>query len=400
MNILLVSFLKPDAPSGVRVHYVRLAEQLRQRGHQVDVVTPATLTGPRRHLVAGLRHLLRRLGPVPRALATTVAYYLHIRWGIDPSRRYDVVNAQDLGSGLAARHALGNRVPVVVTGHFNAHPAADELRQKPRGPAAARAIGRWYAHLLARTQYFIGVSRFGLEAVRAALPPHCASRVVPNGIDLAAGRAATPDAELRRRAAGRPVLLNIGHLESRKNQLLLVRAAHALRQFRQDFVVGLVGKGEDEALLRQHIAELGLEDVVLLLGYREHEQVLPLLRAAELYVHVATHETFGLVLVEAMAAGVPALALAVGGVPEVLRATPAALLPPDITPAGLAAVLHSWLNAPSLRRQLSREQAAHAAAHFDVRQMVDATLNFYEHARRHFRASLAVPMSELVLTMP
>ncbi|MDO7852502.1 glycosyltransferase family 4 protein [Hymenobacter convexus] len=397
MNILLVSFLKPDAPSGVRVHYVRLAEQLRQRGHRVDVVTPATLTGPRRHLVAGLRHLLRRLGPVPRALATTVAYYLHIRWGIDASRHYDAVNAQDLGSGLAARHALGNRVPVVVTGHFNAHPAADELRQKPRGPAAARAIERWYAYLLARTCYFIGVSRFGLEAVRAALPSHCECRVVPNGIDLAAGRAATPDAELRQRAAGRHVLLNIGQLESRKNQLLLVRAAHALRQFRQDFVVGLVGKGEDELMLRRHIAELGLDDVVLLLGYHEHEQVLPLLRAAELYVHVATHETFGLVLVEAMAAGVPALALGVGGVPEVLHATPASLLPPDITPTGLAGVLHSWLNAPALRRQLSREQAAYAAAHFDVRQMVDATLSFYEHARRHFRAPhAAVP--ELVLT--
>ncbi|WP_051718772.1 glycosyltransferase family 4 protein [Hymenobacter sp. IS2118] len=393
MNILLVSFLKPDAPSGVRVHYVQLAEQLRQRGHHVDVVTPATLTGPRRQQVAALRHVLRRLGPVLRALSTTVAYYLHIRWGIDSRRPYDVVNAQDLGSGQAARQALGRRVPVVVTGHFNAHPAADDLRQTPRSGWAARTTERWYAYLLARTDYFIGVSAFGLGVVRGALPPHCLSRVVHNGVDLSRGHAAVP-ATLRQRFPGRHILLNIGQLETRKNQLLLVHAAHALHQQRQDFVVGLVGKGEDEPLLRQCIADYGLEEVVVLLGY--HAEVQPLLHCADLYVHVATHETFGLVLVEAMAAGVPVLALAVGGVPEVLGATPTALLQPSISPVGLAGVLNRWLDAPALRKRLSQEQAAYAATHFGVGQMVDATLNFYEQVRQHFHASPAAARPELV----
>ena len=384
MNILLVSFLKPDAPSGVRVHYLQLARQLRRRGHRVDVVTPGTLTGGRRHFIAALRHLLLRLGPGPRALAGSVAYFLHILGGIDRGQAYDVVNAQDLGSGVAARWALGPGIPVVVTGHFNDHPATDHLRQKPNlVGAAARAVRWWYAGLLARTRYFIGVSAFGLRLIRRALPAGAVSCVVLNGLDLEALRAQTTPADLRARFPNRQIILNIGQLEGRKNQLLLVEAAHELRKVWPGFMVGLVGKGEDEMLLRQRIADYQLHDHVVLLGY--HDEVLPLLRGADLYVHVAIHETFGLVLLEAAAAGVPALALAVGGVPEVLHATPEALLPAAIDAPALAHRLHQWLSAPERLRNLAERQAASATAHFGVARLVDETLDFYRYAIRHHR---------------
>ncbi|NVO32569.1 glycosyltransferase family 4 protein [Hymenobacter lapidiphilus] len=386
MNILLVSFLKPDAPSGVRVHYLQLAGQLRRQGHCVDVVTPGTLTGGRRHLIAAIRHLLLRLGPGPRALAGNVAYFLHILWGIDRSCSYDVVNAQDLGSGAAARRALGPGVPVVVTGHFNDHPAIDHLRQQPAVGAAARAVSRWFNWLLARTRYFIGVSEFGLQLIRPALPAGAVSRVVHNGLDLEALRAESNPSDLRTRFPNRRIILNIGQLEGRKNQLLLVEAARQLRKVFPDFVVGLVGKGKDEELLRQRIAEYQLQDHVVLLGY--HNEVLPLLRNADLYVHVATHETFGLVLLEAAAAGVPALALAVGGVPEVLHATPEALLPATTDAAGLAHQLHQWLSAPARLRHLAERQAASATAHFGVARLLDETLDFYRYAIWHRRYHL------------
>lgn len=381
MNILLVSVMRPDAPSGVRVHYLALAAELRQRGHRVDVVTPATLTGPRRHAIAALRHLLLRLGAAPKRLSTNVADFVHILWSIDRRCRYDVVNAQDVSSGVAAQRALGRGVPVVVTGHFNEHPAAEELRQRPATKLVAQAVWRWYDFLLARTQYFMSVSAFGLNLIRPALPARATCRVVLNGIDFAGLRTSTASAGLRAQFPGRHIILNIGQLEGRKNQLLLVEAARELRCQRTDFVVGLVGKGEDEALLRQRIADYGLQDCVVLLGY--HAQVLPLLRAADLYVHVATHETFGLVLLEAAAARVPALALAVGGVPEVLAATPEALLLPTLDAASLAQQLHSWLSTPTQRQALASRQAASAEARFDMGRLVDETLAFYRYARRH-----------------
>ena len=390
MNILLVSFMHPDAPSGVRVHYQQLAAQLRQRGHRVDVVTPGTLGGGRRLLIAAVRHLLLRLGPVPRALAGNASCFLHIWWGIDRHRAYDVVNAQDVGSGVAAQWALGAGVPVVVSGHFNEHPATEHLRQQPGiGGAAARAVRRWFAGLLARTRYFIGVSDFGLRLIRPNLPAQAECRVVHNGLDLKALRARPAHANWRTRFAQQQFIVNIGQLESRKNQLLLVETARELRKLRTDFVVGLVGKGEDEELLRQRIAHHQLQAHVLLLGY--HPDVLPLLRCAALYVHVATHETFGLVLLEAAAVGVPALALAVGGVPEVLRATPEALLPAATGPGALARQLHEWLSAPARLRDLATRQAASATAHFGVARMVAETLDFYRFAIGHHRAARQAP---------
>jgi glycosyltransferase involved in cell wall biosynthesis len=110
---------------------------------------------------------------------------------------------------------------------------------------------------------------------------------------------------------------------------------------------------------------------------------------------VATHETFGLVLLEAAAARVPALALAVGGVPEVLAATPEALLPPALEAVGLAQQLHSWLSTPARRQALADRQAASAEARFDMGRLVADTLAFYRYARRHLyhrQRPLAAPL--------
>ena len=381
MNILLVSVLKPDAPSGVRVHYLALAAGLRRQGHTVDVVTPADLTGWRRRAVAVLRHLLRRLGAVGQALANPLSDYLHLRWAIAPARRYDVVNAQDAASGLAATHALDGRVPVVVTGHHNDHPAADDLRQRPRPAAAARALHRWHNHLLARTRYFAAVSDYGLACIRPSLPATALCRTLYNGIDFE--KFAAPATGTGPQWPGRHLLLNIGQLEGRKNQRLLIETAHCLRQLRSDFVIGLVGQGPDAPALLARIAALGLTDQVQLLGYQE--SVAALLAQASLYVHTATHETFGLVLVEAVAAGVPALALAVGGVPEVLAATPEALLPPAIAPEALAQQLNTWLTAAEARAALHHRQLAHARAHFAQPRHLAETLRFLKAAQQHFQ---------------
>ena len=114
---------------------------------------------------------------------------------------------------------------------------------------------------------------------------------------------------------GRPIILNIGQLEARKNQRYLVAVAAELRQRYPGCVTVLVGKGEDEAMLRTLVAEQDLADTVVLLGY--HSQVAPLLHAADIYVHTATRENCPYAVIEAMAAGCPTLALAAGTGPEI-----------------------------------------------------------------------------------
>lgn len=120
MNILLTSLQVPGAASGVRVHYERLAAVLRAQGHQVTVVTQDSLRPwVRRAIGVGRRALALLPGRAGERIGLELGNVAEIFCAIDRRQAYDVVNAQDINSGWAARLALRDRVPVVVTGHFN-----------------------------------------------------------------------------------------------------------------------------------------------------------------------------------------------------------------------------------------------------------------------------------------
>jgi glycosyltransferase involved in cell wall biosynthesis len=386
MNILLTSLQVPGAASGVRVHYERLAALLRAQGHQVTVVTQDSLRPWVRRSIGVVR---RGLGLLPGRLGARVGIELgnvaEIFCAIDRNQPYDVVNAQDVSSGWAARLALGNRVPVVVTGHYNDHPGEEVVKQLSLSPTswAARFEVSWYNFLLRRTKFFLGISEYALRLTLPFLPAGARTAVAHNGVDMAAfapaprsSQSTAPD--LRAMFPGRPIILNIGQLEPRKNQRYLVAVAAELRHLHPGCVTVLVGKGEDEALLRKLIAEQDLGDNVVLLGYQT--QVAALLHGADVYVHTAARENCPYAVIEAMAAGCPTVALAAGGSPELLAATPEASVPQGTAPAALAAQLATLLGNPAALRDLQQRQYAYARTRFDVAAMVRNTLAFYREA--------------------
>lgn len=397
MNILLTSLQVPGAASGVRVHYERLAAVLRAQGHQVTVVTQDSLRPwVRRAIGVGRRALALLPGRLGERLGLELGNVAEIFCAIDRQQGYDIVNAQDISSGWAARLALRDRVPVVVTGHFNGDPAEEVIRQQHLTGAAASFMRRWYGMLLRRTRYFVGVSQSVLRHSAALLPPATLRTVVYNGIDFQEFGQPQPGGALRQRFPSRHIILNIGHLEARKNQQYLLGVAQALREYRQDFVIGLVGQGPDEASLRARIAAEDLAGHVVLLGY--HAPVAPLLQEADLYLHTALSESFGLVLIEAIAAGVPALAFALDGTREVLAATPAALLAAAAPPAVLAQRLHALLADAEARTQLHAQQYAYAEARFTSAMLAANTLAFFEQVRQHATGGPAAPGAGAVVT--
>lgn len=382
MNILLTSLQVPGAASGVRVHYERLAMVLQAQGHQVTVVTQDSLRPwVRRAIGVGRRALALLPGRLGERMGLELGNVAEIFCAINRKQRYDIVNAQDISSGWAARLALHDRVPVVVTGHFNGDPAEEVIKQQRLTGAAAGFMRRWYGMLLRRTRYFVGVSQSVLRHSAALLPPATLRTVVYNGIDFREFGQPQPGQALRQRFPGRHIILNIGHLEARKNQQYLLGLAKALQAYRQDFVIGLVGQGPDEASLRTRIAADDLADYVVLLGY--HAPVAPLLQEADLYLHTALSESFGLVLIEAIAAGAPALAFALDGTREVLAATPMALLDATAPPDKLAYRLHELLADAEARSHLHAQQYAYAAAHFTSEMLAANTVAFFEQVRQH-----------------
>jgi|GEM_PF-1729297 len=400
MNILLTSLQVPGAASGVRVHYERLAVLLCAQGHRVTVVTQDDLRPWVRRAIGAVR---RGLGLLPGQLGKRVGLELgqvaEIFCAIDRHQAYDVVNAQDVASGWAARLALRDRVPVVVTGHYNDHPGEEVVIQLGLPPAgwAARFEVRWYNFLLHRTHFFLGISEYALRLTRPFLPAGAQTAIAHNGVDMAAfappaaGAPTDSGPNLRALFPGRFVVLNIGQLEARKNQQYLVAVAAELRQLYPGCVTVLVGKGEDEAMLRALIARHGLENDVVLLGY--HPQVAALLHTADVYVHTAARENCPYAVIEALAAGCPVLALAAGGSPELLAATPEASIPQATAPAAVAAQLAGLLADPAARQDLQQRQYAYARPRFDVAAMVRATVAFYRQAAGHTPAGAPPPVA-------
>jgi glycosyltransferase involved in cell wall biosynthesis len=388
MNILLTSVLVPAAASGVRIHYQRMAELLRAEGHHVTVVTQDDLRPWVRRSIGAVRRLLGLVGgKLGQRMGIELGQVAELYCAIDRKQPYDLVNSQDTASGWAARLALRDKVPVVVTGHFHNHPAQEvinQLRLKPTG-WAARFETRWFNFLLQRVRHFLSTSHYALRLAQPYLADNTHTGVAYNGVDLAAfapsaaAKAAAPaGTDLRAKFPGRPIILNLGQLEARKNQRYLIAMAAELRKSHPNCVVALAGKGEDEAMLRALIAEQGLSDNVVLLGY--HTQVAPLLHTADLYVHTATHENCPYALVEAMAAGCPAISLVAGGSPELLAATPEVSLSHATAPATMAAQIADLLDNDEARRDLQQRQFAYARVHFDRSAMVRDTLVFYRQA--------------------
>lgn len=142
------------------------------------------------------------------------------------------------------------------------------------------------------------------------------------------------------------------------------------------FQLLLVGDGPSVNALHRLSEELGLNEVVIFAGLRcDVEQILPLL---DLFVLPSLSEGFGIALVEAMAAGCPVVATAVGGIPEVVQAGRTGVLVPAGDSFALADALAGLLNDPCKANTLGREGQRGVATQFSVSTMVRHHENLYE----------------------
>lgn len=224
-----------------------------------------------------------------------------------------------------------------------------------------------------------------LVACSAAVRDHMAERllvpadaieVVLNGVDLARYAAPREPGPLRAALelpAGARVVASVGRVSRQKASDDVVRAARVVCDALPDVVFVLAGADDDPfaPAVRRMVTELGLEGRVRFTGHLS--DVAPVYALADVVVMPSRWEGFGLVLVEAMAAGAPLVTTAVGPIPEVVGEGPALMIPPD-APGDLARAILAVLGDPALARTLSargRERArafswARAGARLDA----------------------------------
>lgn len=207
-------------------------------------------------------------------------------------------------------------------------------------------------------------------------------RVIPNGLDVRGFASAAPDPSLRERLglpARGPLVSTVANFVAIKGHRWLVAAIPAIRAEVPDATFVLYGSGPGEEAVRRMVAGAGVDASVVWLDTRA-ASAWDVLALSDVVVVPSVSEGFGLVALEALAAGKPVVATAVGGITEIVEDGRTGILVPPRDPVALAKAVVSVLRDPGLAAALGAAGRASARAGFPVERMVRAVEDLYVEA--------------------
>lgn len=360
MRIGIVCPYAWDTPGGVSAHVRDLAETLIERGHSVSVLTPVEdpSTLPEYAVDGGRPRAVPYNGSVARLTFGVKATARVRRWIRDGN--FDVLHVHEpIAPSLGVLACWAARGPIVATVHYSI--------ERSRALVTAYYVAQT---ALEKISALIAVS----EHARRTIVDHLGGDAVliPNGVRVSRFRDAKPLPPW-----GAPTVLFLGRLdEPRKGLQVLLEALPSVCASVPDVRLVLVGPGDpDEVLadvpdvLRHHITCLG--------RVSEAEKASAL-ASADVYVAPNTGgESFGIVLLEAMAAGTPVVASDLEAFERVLDAGRCGVTFPVGDSAALASALASLLTDEQRRRRLS-ELGSQRVRLYDWDTVADDVLHVYE----------------------
>ncbi|EKT76370.1 phosphatidylinositol alpha-mannosyltransferase [Rhodococcus opacus M213] len=361
MKIGMVCPYSFDVPGGVQAHVVDLAEVLIERGHKVSVLAPASddVDLPDFVVSAGRALAIPYNGSVARLSFGPAASARVRRWISD--NNFDVLhihepNAPSL-SMLAMRVAEG---PIVATFHTSTTKSLVlSTFQGVLQPYLEKISGRIAVSELARRWQ---VESLGSDAVE-----------IPNGVDVSAFANAEPLPGYPR--PGKTILFLGRYDEPRKGMAVLLKALPTLVEKYPDLEVLVVGRGDEDKLRREAGPVFGH---LRLLGQVGDAEKASALRSADVYCAPNLGgESFGIVLVEAMAAGAAVVASELDAFRRVLRDGQAGVLVPVGDAAALAAGIDSVLGDPERSAALT-DFSRTVVTEYDWPVVAEQILRVYE----------------------
>ena len=338
MRIVQVCPYRWDAPGGVQGHVRQLSHHLRERGHEVLVLAPGdefeTLDDVQ---LVGSTFPVHVNGSVAR-LCFSMASARRIRRALDAFGP-DIVHVHDpLSPSSSMLATLSATSPVVGT--FHSYFAREHLEGRVYTALAPLLRPVWR-----RVDHRIAVSSAARYSVCSRMG-NAPVQIVPNGADVDLFGVASPAAL----PPGRRLLF-VGRLEPRKGFPIAVRAFATLARDFPDLRLIVIGDGADRTAVQE--LSWDVRERVHMLGRVTDEALPTYYRAADIFVSPATgQESFGIVLVEAMAAGLPIVASDIAGYREVARDGVEGLLVAPADPAALAEGVRTLLDRPDLARAL------------------------------------------------
>lgn len=280
---------------------------------------------------------------------------------LSEGQSFDLIDAHYFyPDGVAAIH-LGHHLgkPVVITAR------GTDVNLIPRYRAPRRQI-LWAAE---RAAAIVTVSQALKESLVALGVTREKITVLRNGVDLSRFRPMDRPKVRGRLGLTGPVWLSIGRLIEPKGHHLVIEALAKLR----DVALLIIGEGSEEAKLKRLVDRLGISARVRFLGHIEHENLAEYYSAADVLILASSGEGMPNVVLEAMACGTPAIATAVGGIPEVISTPEAGLLAAD---RSAEALIKAWDKLT--RRGWSREATRCHAERFSWDAVTCGQLALFE----------------------
>lgn len=312
-SLLIASVLRHEGSTGVHTHVRELVRYLEATGVRPILVTPFSWGSTLRYPAFGARLLIEQVSTSWSVMWYRTWHELFLYRALDKKLEGvgdAVIYAQgpvEASAALRARRGSHHRV-VLVSHSYGSQ--ADEWAAKgkiERGGRVYESIRQLERRVLLAVDAIVHVSEAGRDALLAWLPEAAAvpTAVIPNFV-------CTPPCDGPRRPLAD--LVTVGGLELGKNHRYLLQVLAEAKKTGTELTLDVYGSGPCRRAIVQAANDLGVSNQVRLRGFRpEVRDYLPGYRA---YVHASTVESFGLALIEAMAAGLPIVAGRVGGIAE------------------------------------------------------------------------------------
>ena len=356
---------------GVAVHVKQLTEFLTKYGVEVEIITSSRKgmdAGVPIHRISGPKDPFFRLNVSP--------------WASKEMR--EIIEKGDFDA-VHAHHAF-SRTPL------SALHIANDLGMRAILTTHTVSFMPDYEYLWSALSYSYPVYRIMLsKADRIIAVSSAAERfisyftdvpttIIPNGVDTSAFRN-LPKEEAKKRMGFDPApsFLYVGRLVSKKGLFTLLLAFRSVKKEIRDARLRIAGKGKLKPVLKSMTKAMGIGESVEFLGYVPDNKMNALFSSADIFVLPSSFgESFGIVLLEAMASGTPVIGTQVGGIEEILADGRYGVLVPPSEPEKLSEAMVQLVNDEERRRILSKRGLKRARNEFDWRIVAKKVIAAYE----------------------
>ncbi len=388
MKILIASDTYPPDVNGAAYFSYRLATALAGRGHEISVICPSRGLRAQTSLqdgvtVFGVQSLPLLLYPEfrfapPFLVKNSIRNFLR-------ASRPDVVHIQNhfLLSNAVFEVARELGRPVMGTNHMVPENVAHHLRLPPEAEEKVRGY-LWSRFVEIYNQLYF-VTAPTVTAARHSQRPGLGKEVIPIscGIDLRRFTPGNDDSKLKQKYGlpARLTLLYVGRLDREKRIDVILRAMPAIVE-RVDAQLVVAGPGKMRRDLEVLVDNLRIKDRVTFLGYLPDEDLPRIYRVADVFVIAGVAELQSIVTMEAMASGLPVIAVNAMALPELVHHGENGFLFPEDDTEALAAAAVRILSDELLRNQMANRSLEIIQAH-DINNVVEKYEILYARTLAH-----------------